>query len=202
MGRQTYDPARLLETRNRVIRHLYGNAPHQRDFSMKTEDLMLALGISKSEMNDVITLMTNQGLFAAPGLKDVGLSQRGQEEAEKLNPPVPLREPQPSSGITINASYSVVQVAGSHSEQSATLQVNRDQVEQILDDIRQELPSLSLPQESKDEASGLIQSLRDNTAAGLKEAGIRAIGGALLSLLKQGGSSCWHRLAEVLNISV
>jgi hypothetical protein len=103
--------------------------------------------------------------------------------------------------IHIHTSYSVVQVAGAHSSQSAQLTLNHSKVIQILNEIERELPKLKLAPGEREEANGLVASLR-KALRDLPGAGARAIGGALAAILTSAGSELGKRLLDSMGLGL
>jgi hypothetical protein len=163
------------------------------------QDIQAALGITKAEIGAVANLIQHQGHLQSCPAGSIGLSASGQAEAERLGVLVPMADPPAPSTIYINANYSVVQVAGAHSNQFGTVTVDRSQIQQLLSQIECDLPSLNLAPAARDEAAGLVASLKTQ-ASNLPAAAGRAIAGALSSLLKAGGSDLGHALMKHFGI--
>lgn len=195
-------PERRRELRDLVLLYVYENGSDMPYWSVPGEQIQKALSISRQELSDVGMMLHNQGLIATPGIAgSIGLNEAGQAEAEALRPRVLMRDPPPSSNpVTINAHYSVVQVAGSHSSQTAHYSVDQSRAMQLLDQIERSIPDLDLEPAEKEEAKGLAASLR----RGLKDlpaAGQRAMAGVLVELIKKGGSELGESLMQVFGLS-
>jgi hypothetical protein len=79
------DLTRLKTLRDRVIRYVYEHGAGQYAWAVKRDQVKQALGITEHELRQVYMMMLEQGLTPDHGALDaVGLSQRGQEEAERL----------------------------------------------------------------------------------------------------------------------
>jgi hypothetical protein len=194
-------PARLRQLRDLVIRHVYEHGAGKSGWGVPLWQVQKALSISRSELQAVTMVMIEQGLLSKRGsIGDIGLSSEGQDEAARLGGGVPMRE-QPPSPIVIHANYSVVQVAGANSTQSAQLVVDQSRLTNVLEQIEKEIPNLNLEPGEREEAHGLLTSLRKVISDKLPEAATRAIGAALASVIMTGGSKLGQVLLDVLNIS-
>ena len=203
MAKTPIDPLRLRQLRDKVILHLYNEAATDH-FNMHYSDLAQATGLSADELSAVVGLLDAQGLEGNPftTIGSIGLSDDGMREAERLGPIVAMREPVSPSHVNIHANYSVVQVAGANSNLTASLSIHQSKIEKILHEIEQAIPALPIAAPQKEEAKGLVTSLRESLKAKLSDAGMRAIGGALGSILVQAGSPLGQRLMELLNIAI
>ena len=144
----------------------------------------------------------NQGLLAHDALGGtIGLSASGQSEAEQLGPDILMRDRtlQTPSTVHVNASYSVVQIAGPHSSQTAQLSVDQSRIAQIVDQIERELTSLNMSETARGEAAGLVTSLR-KAMSQLPAAGLRAISAALAGVLTAAGSELGKKLMDAIRI--
>jgi hypothetical protein len=168
-------------------------------WSVPTEDIQQVLSITRAEIGAVGNLLQDQGLLQSCPVGSIGLSQSGQIEAERLGVLVPMTDPPAPSSINIHANYSVVQIAGLNSNQSGSVVADRLDVQQILSQIERELPSLNLEPAAREEAAGLIASLKSQLTD-LPAAAGRAIAGALSSLLTAGGSDLGHALMKHFGI--
>lgn len=199
------DNKRLRELRDAVLRYIYKNGATNPYFSVDEDDLQRDLNITRPELSAVWMVLHNQDLL--PGRGEgiggmIGLSERGQAEAERLGPEVLMREqPSDKQTIHINAAYSVVQIAGHGSTQTANLQVEKPAIEDLLTRIEAELEVLKIDTPTKDQAAGLVASLRQGVAAKLGDAGLRAMGAALSGILNGAGSSLGKSLAKLLGIT-
>jgi hypothetical protein len=164
------------------------------------DQIQTALNISRAEIGAVGMLLVNQGLTAhSVPMGSFGLNSSGQAEAERLGVLVPMTDPPAPSSIHINANYSVVQIAGSNSSQSGTLNANHSMIQQVLSEIERTLPSLNLEPAAREEAAGLLSTLKTQLH-NLPGAAGRAIAAALASLLKAGGSDLGHALIKHFGI--
>lgn len=197
------DQRRLRQVRDLVIRYIYENAA-DRHFVVPEDEVAPAISATRQEVDAAIRLMHSQGMFgnSFTYIGSYGLSERGQIEAERLDTLIPLREPEAPHSITVNATYSIVQVAGRGSSQSAAFQIDQSRIESVLHEIEQKLPTLPLEESKREQANGLVTALRNGIAAKIGLAGLQAIGGALSSLLASVGSKLGERLGESLNISL
>jgi hypothetical protein len=197
------DNKRLRRVRDAILRYAYERGAGMPYFSVDYHKLQADLGITSEEFSSATMLMMNQGLLPGSGqgiVGTLGLSERGQAEAESLGPDVLLREPTSSQTVHINAAYSVVQVAGAGSTLTASLQVDQSSIEAVLKQIEAELPKLPINPATREQAEGLVASLRQGLAAKIGHAGLRAIGAALTGILSGAGSALGKGLAGLLGI--
>jgi hypothetical protein len=198
---ETMDSSRLKALRDSVIRYVYDHGAGKYAWGVKRDQVKQSLGITEHELRQVFMLMREQGLTPDYGrINDVGLSHQGQEEAIRLGT-VPMHEPA-QQPVTINAHYSIVQVAGANSTQSAQLSIDQSKVSQVIDQIEKELPSLNLQKAERSEASELLTHLRKLIAENVTGAATRAIGAALSAIIKAGGSKLGEVLLDHLHIGV
>ena len=200
MSDQPIDPARLKSLRDQVIRYVYANGASNYGWGVKMDKVQEALGITRRELQTVYMLMMEQGLSAEQGMiADIGLSKNGQEEALRLGAETPMHEPR-QGPITINANYSIVQVAGDNSSQSGQVSIDQSEVTQIIDQIEKEIPSLNLTDGERAEAKDLLTSLRELIMKQLPGAAMRAVGAALSAIITAGGSKLGELLMKLLHI--
>jgi hypothetical protein len=202
MARGKTDPALLRRLRDEVIRYIYEHGASS-GFNSSEQEIVAAAPMTRDEFEDVTRLIYTQGLLgnSFTVIGDMGLSDEGQREAERLGPRVRMREPDTPNSVTIHANYSLVQVAGANSRQVASLMVDTSAVELLLERIAEEIPRLGIPAAKQEEASGLLKSFREAIANKLSDAGIRAIGAALGSILVSAGNDLGRQLMDQLNIS-
>ena len=201
MSGEPNDLKRLKDMRDRVIRYVYEHGAGNWKWGVNRDQVTQALGITKHELLKIHMIMIEQGLVSEGGsISDIGLSERGQEEAVRLGTSTAMHEPSPAP-ITIHANYSIVQVAEANSTQSAQLSIDQSRVSQVLDQIDKELPSLNLQPAERSEASALLGSLRKLITEKLSSAAVRAIGAALAAIITAGGSALGQALLDLLHIS-
>lgn len=197
----TLPPDRLRDLRDNVLRYVYDHGAGNPFFATDGKSVAKDLDIAPHEMNAVAMLLHSQGLFESRGpVGSISLNDRGQAEAERLGPAVRFREPIEPNPVVINANYSVVQVAGHNSHQSATYNLDQSKLIALLDQIEAEIPKLNLTSAEKEEAKGLVEAGKQGAASRLGAAGMRAIGGSLSSLLTSAGSELGKRLVALLGI--
>jgi hypothetical protein len=202
MPEEPIDSKHLKTMRDSVIRYVYEHGAGKYAWGVKRDQVKQALGITEHELRQVFMLMREQGLTPDYGpINDVGLSHRGQEEAVCLGTATAMHEPAPSP-ITIEAHYSIVQVAGANSTQSAQLSIDQSKVSQVIDQIERELPSLNLQKAERSEAAELLTHLRKLIAENVLGAATRAIGAALAAIIKAGGSKLGEVLLDHLHIGI
>jgi hypothetical protein len=152
-------PPRLKQLRDQVIRFVYEHGAGKWGWGVPFDEVSAALGITKPDLRTIVAVLRDQRLLSQADLSDIGLNEKGQEEAARLGS-MPMHERSPPA-ITINAGNSIVQVAGAHSAQTAQLStVDQSKVNAILDQIESELPQLSLEAGKRDEATGIAATLR------------------------------------------
>ena len=195
---------RLKQVRDLVIRYIYDNAA-DRHFVVPEGEIAPAIGADREEVVAAVRLMYSQGMldgnpFAYIG--SCGLGERGQLEAERLGPLVSLREPEAPQSITVHANYSTVQIAGANSSQSATNTIQQNDLSGLLSQIEASIPSLEVGEAVKQEAKGLLDALKSGMAGKLADAGMRAIGAALASILVAAGSPLGQSLQQALGIAI
>jgi hypothetical protein len=202
MTEQPVDLKRLRILRDSVIRYVYEHGAGKYAWGVKRDQVKQVLGITEHELRHVFMLMREQGLTPDYGpINDVGLNQRGQEEAVRLGTTTAMHESaQPS--ITIQAHYSIVQIAGPNSTQNAQLSIDQSKVSQLIDEIERELPSLSLQKAERSEAAELLTHLRKLVTEKVLDAATRAIAATLAAIIKAGGSKLGEILLDHLHIGV
>lgn len=158
---------RLRQLRDMTLRYLYENAATSIGFNMPMQEVATALGMSQEELQAVSVVFFNQGLSGGRGqtINGFNLSSYGQQEAERVGPAVLLRDPPSPAHVTIHANYSVVQVGGANSTQTATLSLDSAPIEATLRQIEEELRRLNIPEAAKAEAAGLIAAVREGDYA-------------------------------------
>ena len=77
---------------------------------------------------------------------------------------------------------------------------DQSQLMQLLDRVDRELPAVDLNPTERQEALGLIASLREAIIDKVPDAGVRTIGAALASLLKYAGSDLWQSVCDAFGI--
>jgi hypothetical protein len=192
--------AELRAARDRVISYIYENGTSNYGWSMPIDDIVANAGVDKFELREVVGVLVNQGFMSKSTMDSIGLNQRGQAEAERLGPAVPMRA-SAATGLHIDARYSIVQVAGANSTQNATQSFDASAVTQLLSEIEQELPTLDLAPAVRGEAEGLLGSLKESAKKGASDAVARAVGGALGAILTAAGSPLGKSLLMLLGIS-
>jgi hypothetical protein len=201
MPNESMSSARLRQLRDQVIRYVYEHGAGKWGWGVPLEQVQKALGISSQELQTITMLLIEQGLFAKHGpISNIGLSSEGQDEAVRLGSGIPMREPS-QTPMVIHANYSVVQVAGANSTQSAQLAVDQSQITNVMEQIEKELPTLNLEPHERQEAKDLLGSLRKEISDKLPGAAARAIGAALAAIIMAGGSELGQVLLDVLHIN-
>jgi hypothetical protein len=176
----------LTELKRKTIHYLYEHGMHQPKRRVLIDDLRQAIGIESSEYKPLFLLLFNSGLVGTTG--PVHISDRCRVQAA---------ENATSPGVVIHANYSVVQVAGADSVQTAHAVIK--EVTGILNEIEQQIPKLNIPPETKTHASALLNGLRQGIGT-LSNAVISAIAGSLAGILTQAGSDLGERLLTALGI--
>ena len=124
----------------------------------------------------------------------IGLTEKGSKEAEKLDRPS-------AAAINIHASNSVVQLAGSNNVQTAQLSnVYQSQIISILDQIEHEIPRLGLESAKREQAIGILATLRKALLDKLPDAGIRVLAAALSDIITKTGSELGQTLRNSLGM--
>jgi hypothetical protein len=201
MPNEPISPTRLRQLRDQVIRYVYEHGAGQWGWGVPLEQVENALGITSQELQTIGMLLREQRLLPDHGsITNIGLNSKGQVEGERLGPSVPMQEPEPSP-MVIHANYSIVQVAGANSTQSAQLAVDQSQLINIMEQIEKELPTLKLEPREREEAKDLLGSLRKQLADKLPGAASRAIGAALAAIIMDGGSKLGQVLLDILHIN-
>jgi hypothetical protein len=197
------DPKRLKMLRDNIIRYVYEHGAGQYAWSVKIEQVEQVLGITKHELRQAYMVMREQGLTPDYGpINAIGLNQRGQEEAVRLGTATAMHEPTTPSQIIVDAHYSIVQIGGANSTQSAQLTVDQSKVSQVIVAIERELPTLDLQKVQRSEATDLLAHLKKLIAENVIGAPARAVGAALAAIIKAGGSRLGEVLMDHLHIAV
>jgi len=197
----TLSPAELRVARDNVIRYIYENGAANHGYSMPVDDIVANTEVDGFSLRDVLSVLINQQLLSETELQSIGLNINGQREAERLGPAVLMQMPQSTQSLQIDARYSIVQIAGSHSTQSASQTTNHSELMTVLDEIEAEIQNLEFPPAVKEEAKGLLASLKKSAVKGVNDAVTRAVGGALGSILTAAGSPLGRGLLVLLGIS-
>jgi hypothetical protein len=203
MPEQPVDLEQLKTLRDNVIRYVYKHGAGKYAWGVKRDQVKLALGITEHELSQAYMVMREQGLIPVDygRIGEVGLNQRGQEEAVRLGTTA-MHEPATPSQIIVDAQYSIVQIAGANSTQSAQLTVDQSKVSQVIAEIERELPTLDLQKVQRSEATELLAHLKKLVAEKVIGAAARAIGAALAAIIKAGGSKLGEVLLDHLHIAV
>ena len=122
----------------------------------------------------------------------IGLTEKGSKEAEKLDRPS-------AAAINIHASHSVVQTRGSNNVQTAS-NVYQSQIISILDQIEHEIPRLGLESAKREQAIGILATLRKALLDKLPDAGIRVLAAALSDIITKTGSELGEMLRNSLGM--
>jgi hypothetical protein len=199
MPNEPIPAARLRQLRDQVIRYVYEHGAGKWGWGVPIDQVERALGITGTELRTVSMLLREQGLLPNHGsLTNIGLNQEGQEEAARLGS-LPMHEPSQPATI-IHANYSIVQVAGAHSSQTANLSIDQSQITTLLDQIERELPQLELETGKRDEAIGILGALREALLHKLPAAGVRVLAAGLSGIITEAGSELGKRLLEALGM--
>jgi len=204
MPEQPIDPEQLKTLRDNVIRYIYKHGAGKYAWGVKRDQVKRALGITEHELSQACMVMREQGLIPLDygRINEVGLNQQGQEEAVRLGAVTAMHEPATPSQITIEARYSIVQVAGANSTQSAQLIIDQSKISQVIAEIERELPTLNLQNVQRSEATDLLAHLKKLIAENVIGAATRAIGAALAAIIKAGGSKLGEVLLDHLHIGI
>nr|WP_325265576.1 hypothetical protein [uncultured Rhizobium sp.] len=195
-------PKELKSLRDRVLLYVYENGAANYGYSMPADNICRDLDVGAHELRQVIMMLINQGMLSKSELQSLGINSHGQREAERLKPAFLMTSGTDQSGVTINANYSTVQLAGANSSQSASLNIEQSVLHQLLFEIEREIPTLDLTPAKADEARGLLEALKAAVGAKMADAGVRAIGASLSSILVTSGSALGQRLLELLGIAL
>ncbi|MBA4776687.1 MAG: hypothetical protein H2044_13610 [Rhizobiales bacterium] len=193
--------AELKAARDRVLAYIYEHGAANYGYSMKIDDIVKNAGVNQMELRDVVNVLINQGLMSKSTMDSIGLNNDGQSEAERLIPTVPMRAIH-NAGLHIDARYSIVQIAGENSTQSANQTIDASEMTQLLSQIEESLPSLAMEPAAKQEASGLLDALKRGASRGTADAVTRAVAASLSGLLTAAGSPLGKSLLVLLGISV
>ena len=202
MTKEPISPGRLKQLRDQVILYVYEHGAGNSGWGVNGDEVKHALKINDHEIQKVVMLMMEQGMLPTRGkITDIGLSERGQQEAIRLGSGIAMQEPTAPSQTVIHANYSIVQVAGANSSQNAQLSIDQSKFIQVIDEIEKELPSLNLQPLERTEAGDLLASLQKMITEKLPSAAVRATGAALAAIITAGGSKLGGVLMDLLHIS-
>ncbi|MGC0052703.1 hypothetical protein ACNSPG_06505 [Brucella pituitosa] len=194
--------SKLNELKNKAILYTYEHGAGSMNFQVPADDVMKHLGVSGPVWRQVTALLMAQGFWHPKTfMSNVGLSDKGQQEAERLGPLTRLIQPAVPSQNVIDARYSIVQIAGDNSTQSAQQTIDQSALTQILNDIDQELERVPIDPTQKKEAQGLVAALRGYAGKAFDAAG-RAISGVLASILTAAGSELGQSLLKLIGTAV
>ena len=186
-------PERLRELRDKALRYISSNGADKPKGQVAISDLKVHLGTTDAEYKSLYLLLHNHGLAKTDGRDAyIWLTDTGRDEASKLDHP-----PSERGSISINASYSIVQVSGHGSNQTAHLTV--DQISEVLNEIERDAATLNMKAADRNYLSELIADLR-GAIGKLSTAGIQAIGSAIAGMLDGVGSTLGKRLRDALGI--
>jgi hypothetical protein len=193
MSEQT-DQQRLRELRDKALEYTALNGADKPKGLVSIADLKAYLGVTPLEWRSLYLMLHNQHLAVTDGSDShIRLTDTGCNEANRLNQPE-------QHALVINASYSIVQLAGAHSSQTAQLDANHSQITTVLDKIEGELPHLELDPSKRDEAVGIVAALRAALLKKLPAAGIRAMAAVLSGITTEAGSELGHQLLQLLGM--
>ena len=187
---------RLMELRNRVLIYVLERGAGQPKGYVPLDEMKRELDLQRDEYRAVYLNLHQAGLAHTNATNTaIYLTDAGRLEAERMK-----AGDRPGTGsMHIDARYSVVQIAGAGSTQTASLSIDQQRVLTLVEEIEQKLPNLPLSPAQRDEATSLADALR-KAVRELPAAGARAIGAALAALLTGAGSDLGHRLMEALQI--
>lgn len=195
-------PFELNELKNKAILYVYEKGLGNMYFQVPASEVMKELNVSGPTWRQITALLMNQGFWHPKTfMNNVGLSEKGQEEAELLGPATRLKQPRSNAKNVIDARYSIVQIAGDNSTQTAHQTIDQSQLTQILDQIDQELETVTIDPAQKKEAKGLVSALRGYAGKAFDAAG-RAISGALASILTAVGSDLGQSLLKLIGTAI
>lgn len=203
MPKPAIHPERLSSIRRQVLRYIYENGAGEPDWMVDDDDIQKSLNLTKEEFGAAWMVLHSQGMLPHPGVMgSTGLSRLGLAAAERLGPAVLMQDPpQPPAHVIVNqGNNNIVQVAGHHSNQSATLSIQQNRALQLVEEIERALPASSLDAKTKADAADLITSLKDGLKKGLSSAVTKTLSAALASLLSPAGSALTHRAQELIAI--
>lgn len=159
------------------------------------DELQAHLGTTPDEYRSLDLFFINEHIAKTNGLNTrISLTPKRRGEADNL-------DRAPANVVTIHANYSTVQIGGDNSTQTANLAINQSAVNQVLNQIEHELPSLPLDEKKRDEASGILATLRRVIVDGLPAAGARALAAVLAGILSDGGSALGQLLLAAFGLS-
>lgn len=187
---------RLMELRNRVLIYVLERGAGRPKGYVPLAEMKQDLDLQTDEYKAVLINLHSTGFARTNARNDaMYLTDSGRSEAEKMQ-----HGGEPASrSIHVDARYSVVQIAGAGSTQTASLSIDQQRVLTVVEEIEQKLPDLPLSPAERDEATSLADALR-KAMRDLPAAGARAIGAALAAILTGAGSDLGQRLMEALQI--
>lgn len=192
------EPKRLRDLRDKALRYIRENGAAQIKGEVAIDELQAHLGTTPDEYRSLDLFFINEHIAKTNGLNTrISLTPKGRDEADNLD----RAPPRPANVVTIHANYSTVQIGGDNSTQTANLAINQSAVNQVLNQIEHELPNLPLDEKKRDEASGILATLRRVIVDGLPAAGARALAAVLAGILSDGGSALGQLLLAAFGLS-
>ncbi|KQS75468.1 hypothetical protein ASG32_27275 [Methylobacterium sp. Leaf361] len=196
------ESAALRRARDAVLLYVYHHGMSRPACCVPQDQVANGCGLTMEQLGQVAGLLSNQGLFNTRGqIGSVCLNEEGQREAERLGPLVPMRDPPAPTSVHVGANYGIVQVGGVGSSQVASQTLDQSQITLLLNRIEQEIPSLNLAPAEKDEAQGILTTLRKVVSEEGAKAGGRLLAAGLVDLLKRGGSALWEQLPSAFHFT-
>jgi hypothetical protein len=185
----------IRDIRDQIIRYVYENGAGEWEFAVDAAQVQSELGVSDDEFQKACMLLATQDLLGGY-IGAIGLNEAGQREAEAIGPTTSFRAEARPQSVTVNAQYSVVQIAGSGSTQTGAVHIDRGALQALIDEVTRELPKLDMSEAARAEASDLAEALKNTE--GMRPAAVRATAAALSGILTAAGSALGKRILELL----
>jgi len=181
---QQVDRERLRELRDEALCYISSYGADKPKGQVPIIDLKAHLASTEDEYISLYLLLLTEGLAATDGMNlHICLTEKGRKETEKLDRPS-------AAAINIRAGHSVVQLGGSY----------QSEIISILDQIEHDLPRLGLEGAKREQAIGILVTLRKALLDKLPDAGIRVLAAALSDIITKAGSALGESLIKSLGI--
>ena len=181
---QQVDRERLRELRDEALWCINSHGADKPRGQVPIIDLKAHLASTEDEYISLYLLLLTEGLATTDGMNlHIGLTEKGRKETEKLDRPS-------AAAINIRASHGVVELGGSY----------HSHIISILDQIEHEIPRLGLEGAKREQAIGVLVTLRKVFLDKLPDAGIMVLAAALSDILTKAGSGLGESLIKGLSI--
>jgi hypothetical protein len=188
--------------RDNAIRYVYEQGASQPNWDVPARQVQDAIGATKQDFDALVLMLHTQGMLAMGQMNHIGLSPKGQQEAERLDPITSWSEasrpPAPPIIVSNTEQGAVVQInTGANSTQTVT--VNQDDARRLeaLAEIIRQVETAGLSQRELAEVRDGLATLQ-SAITDQRPTIIPVLASAVAGTLKSAGSSLGSGLATRL----